>query len=804
MGDQAKVCFHCASVLPASGQFQLEVSGRVESFCCPACRAVTQTILNSGLNKYYDHRDAPAGDPKSNTSTSAELSLYDSAEVQREFVRQLNTGQAEANLVIEGISCAACVWLLEKHIGGLDGVERFTVNLTNHRARLTWNPEQTQLSELFRQILAIGYTPHPYHPNREEQLYQEEYKRAVRRLGVAGVGMMQVMMMAMALYLGENLTMEPHIERFIRWTSLIVATPVVLYAARPFFIAALRDIKTHHLSMDVPVSIAIGGAYIASVWATVFGGGEVYFDSVSMFTFFLLIGRFFEMQARHRTGLAGNALANLLPASAIKLEDGQEVLVPLAQLKAGDRVLVKPGHSIPADSILFSDTASIDESALTGEPLPVTRMRGEALTGGTLNVDQPIELEVVAATDQGRMSSILNLLDRAQADKPEVARVADKVASYFVAAVLITAVVVGLSWYLIHPQDAVWVVLSVLVVTCPCALSLATPTALTAAIGSLRQIGLLITRGHVLESLAQADTVAFDKTGTLTTGKLSIRQTLPLNGMPQNECLEIAAALESRSEHPIASAFTPYFSYAPQLAKTHVGAGIEGQVDMRDVRIGKPEFAAQAYLGAPPELPDSSGLCLLLASSDGPICWFIIDDQIRAEAREAIAALKQLNLQLVMLTGDSRINGERVAATLGIDEVEAQMTPEAKLAWVNQQQSNGKRILMVGDGINDIPVLSGAQTSVAMSEATDLAKTSADAVLISPDLRKLATAIAQARRTRAIIKQNIAWSLAYNLVALPLAALGFIAPWMAAIGMSASSLVVVGNALRLTRNPRGH
>jgi len=622
---------------------------------------------------------------------------------------------------------------------------------------------------------------------------------------------MQVMMMAMALYLGDNFTMEAHIETFIRWTSLIVATPVVLYAARPFFIAAMRDIKARHLSMDVPVSIAIGGAYIASVWATLFGGGEVYFDSVSMFTFFLLIGRFLEMQARHRTGLAGNALANLLPASAIKLADGVEHLVPLAELKAGDRVLVKPGHSIPADSILFSERASIDESALTGEPLPVTRHRGDALTGGTINVDQPIEAEIVTESQQGRMSAILNLLDRAQADKPKVAKVADTVASYFVAAVLLTAVVVGGAWWAISPEDAVWVVLSVLVVTCPCALSLATPTALTAAIGSLRQMGLLVTRGHVLESLAQADTVAFDKTGTLTLGKLSVRQTVPLAGLSIERCLELAAALESRSEHPIATAFSPYFSTAPSEVQNTVGAGVEGSVDGLTLRLGKPDYAAELYSESSPdtssaatlETPDETGLCLLMSSSKGPVCWFIIDDQLRSEASEAISALQALNLKVVMLTGDQQTNAQRVANEVGIAQLEAQMTPEAKLAWVNQQQQSGSRVLMVGDGINDIPVLSGAQTSVAMSEATDLAKTSADAVLISGDLRKLAGAIAQARRTRAIIKQNIGWALMYNLLALPMAAMGLIPPWMAAIGMSASSLVVVGNALRLTRNPKG-
>ena len=527
--------------------------------------------------------------------------------------------------------------------------------------------------------------------------------------------------------------------------------------------------------------------------------------------FFLLIGRFLEMQARHRTGLAGNALANLLPASAIKLADGVEHLVPLAELKEGDRVLVKPGHSIPADSILFSERASIDESALTGEPLPVTRHRGDALTGGTINVDQPIEAEIVTESQQGRMSAILNLLDRAQADKPKVAKVADTVASYFVAAVLLTAVVVGGAWWAISPEDAVWVVLSVLVVTCPCALSLATPTALTAAIGSLRQMGLLVTRGHVLESLAQADTVAFDKTGTLTLGKLSVRQTVPLADLSIERCLELAAALESRSEHPIATAFSPYFSTAPSEVQNTVGAGVEGSVDGLTLRLGKPDYAAELYSESSPdtssaatlETPDETGLSLLMSSSKGPVCWFIIDDQLRTEASEAISALEELNLKVVMLTGDQQTNAQRVANEVGIAQLEAQMTPEAKLAWVNQQQQSGSRVLMVGDGINDIPVLSGAQTSVAMSEATDLAKTSADAVLISGDLRKLAGAIAQARRTRAIIKQNIGWALMYNLLALPMAAMGLIPPWMAAIGMSASSLVVVGNALRLTRNPKG-
>ncbi len=797
MSDSQKLCFHCSTPVPSGVNIELAIKGKQESFCCPACRAVTQTILGSGLDQYYKHRDNANGERPTSQENENQLSLYDSDAVQSQFVRTLADGTKEATFVIEGIHCAACVWLLEKHIGSQPGAVSFNVNLTNHRARLIWNPEQAPLSELMKSIQSIGYTPHPYHPNQEEQLYQQEKRRAIYRLGIAGVGMMQVMMMAAALYLGAAYVMEENIQTFIRWTSFIVATPVVLYAARPFFTAALRDIRTRHLSMDVPVSIAVGGAYLASIWATFTRSGEVYYDSVSMFTFFLLIGRYFEMQARHRTGLAGNELANLLPASATRIDAKVETLVPVSELKPGDRVLVKPGHSIPADGILFTAHTSIDESALTGESLPVSKRLGDAVVGGTMNVEQAIEVEITSSADQSRMTAILNLLDRAQAEKPKVAMIADRVASYFVAGVLITALAVGITWWQIKPEDAFWITLSVLVVTCPCALSLATPTALTAAIGTLRKIGLLVTRGHVLESLASSTSVYFDKTGTLTTGQLSLRATHSLNGESIEDLTRLAAAVESRSEHPIASAFTPFFEVAADSATNFVGEGIEGALHGRTVRIGKPAFAAQIYPGEAPAHPDETGIWLLMSDASGPIAWFVIDDQLRPEAVDAVKQLQSLGLKVGMLTGDQPANAARIANVLGIDHFEANLAPESKLERVKALQAGGEKILMVGDGINDIPVLTGAQTSIAMNGATDLAKTSADAVLVSSDLLRIPQAIKLSRKTGNIIRQNIAWALIYNLIALPLAATGFIAPWMAAIGMSASSLVVVGNALRL-------
>ncbi len=799
-------CFHCGLPVPPGTDYTTVIDGEAKSMCCPGCQAVAQTIVDGGLDGFYRHRNNSSASQDARLAAEShladELALYDSAALQADFVRQLGPNRSEATLVIEGITCAACIWLLEHHLGQQPGVELFSVNMTNHRARLVWNPDETRLSTLFGEVLRIGYKAHPFHPNREEQLLEQEKKRAIRRLGVAGVGMMQVMMLAIALYAGALQDMEERFVEFIRWSSLILATPVALYSARPFFVAAIRDLRTRHLSMDVPVSIAIGGAYLASVWATVMNTGEVYFDSVTMFTFFLLIGRYIEMQARHRTGKAGNALMDLIPASATLLQNGREKMVPAAELKPGDLVLVRPGHTLPADGVIAEGRSSVDESALTGEYLPISKSIDDPVVGGTINVEHPLKVRITEVGANTRLSAIVGLLDRAHAEKPMTARVADRVARYFVLAVLITSATVATAWSFISPDDAFWITLSVLVVTCPCALGLATPTALTAATGTLRQQGLLITRGHVLEGLASATHVIFDKTGTLTEGNLSIQQMQPARELNTLNPYAIAAALEQASEHPIARAFRPYFQTPASNSRVQVNAGVEGEVDGVLYRIGKPSYAAELYQGDTPAQPDLQRQWLLLADTEGALAWFALDDQIRQDADFTVSALKRLGLQVGMLTGDDSSAAVRVAQELGIDTVKQGVSPDQKLAYITELQASGASVIMIGDGINDIPVLAGARTSIAMGSATDLAKTSADAVLISSELERIAVALLVARKTRMVIRENLAWALLYNLVALPLAAMGFIAPYMAAVGMSASSLIVVGNAMRLSRLPR--
>ncbi len=801
-------CYHCGSDIPPGSHFFTTINGEEKRMCCPGCQAVAETIVAGGLDSFYRHRGSdlnPTSDLLELEEITKELALYDHPEIQKDFVRDLGSDQPSATLVIEGISCAACVWLLENHITKQPGVVKFSVNLTNHRAQLTWQSNEVKLSTLLGEIIRIGYKAHPYHPDKEEQLLAQESKRSIIRLGVAGIGSMQAMMFAAAIYAADiaGTGMDDKYVILMRWASMVVSTPVILYAALPFLRNAIRDIKARHLTMDIPVSIAIWGGYIASIWATVFNTGEIWFESVTMFAFLLLIGRFMEMKARQRTGRAGNALLNLIPASALKLNDkGEEELVSANTLVPGDRILIKPGQTIPADGIIVKGFSSIDESALTGEYMPLSKKVNDSVVGGTINIENPIELEVVAVGEKSRVSSIVRLLERAQSEKPYVARVADLVARYFVGASLIVAICVYTAWYFIDPSKAFWVTLAVLVITCPCALSLATPTALTAATGTLRQMGLLITRGHVLESFSKATHIIFDKTGTLTEGRLAIQETHPLNGTSSADALMWGAALEALSEHPIGRAFTPWYCFSADAIENCVGQGIQGKIKGVAYRIGTPKYVMALSGQEIPAMPDELRQWILLGNEQGALAWFALDDQIRRETRQAIQKIKSLGLSVEILTGDTSPAVQRIAEKLDIQIINSGMSPEQKLERINQLQSEGKQTIMVGDGINDIPVLVGAQTSVSMGAATDLAKTNADAVLTNNNLLTLADSIVMARKTRRIIKENLALSIGYNIIALPAASMGLIAPYIAAIGMTASSLVVTGNAMRLSRLPK--
>lgn len=768
--------------------------------CCPGCQAVAETIIGAGLESYYLHRSKTASNPDTLTrALPDELALLDRQDVQKPFVR--HQGElAQTSLLIEGISCAACGWLIEKHLRSLPAVSEANLNLSNHRLQVSWADSQLPLSQLLASLRKIGYAAHPYQADRAAAQLHEENRRAIRQLGVAGLLWMQVMMASMATWPEFNLDLSAEMDQILRWVSLFLTTPIVFYCCTDFFKGAMRDLRTRHLTMDVSVSLAIGGAYLAGIWSTISRSGELYFDAVGMFALFLLAGRYLERRARERTAAATAELVKLLPASCLRLnQDGQSERILLNELALDDRVLVPPGALLPADGVIIEGLSSVDESLLTGEYLPLPRNIGDAVTAGTLNVEGPLTIEVSALGNNTRLSAIVRLLERAQSEKPRLAQLADRVAQWFLLVVLLCAALVGLVWWQIDPDRAFWIVLALLVATCPCALSLATPTALTSATGSLHRMGLLLTRGHVLEGLGRIDTVIFDKTGTLTEGRLTLREVRLLGALDTDTCLALAAALENRSEHPIARAF----GRAPEAAENvqvSPGKGLQGQVGERLLRIGQPDYVAQLNQQVAPPMPEGNGQWILLGDQTGPLAWLVLDDHLRSDAADLIKACQQRGWKILLLSGDTSPMVAEVAEQLGIADVRGGLTPNDKLEVLRQLHQQGRRVLMLGDGVNDVPVLAAADISVAMGSATDLAKTTADAVLLSNRLDSLVQAFEMARRTRRIIIENLLWATLYNAMVLPFAALGWVTPVWAALGMSVSSLLVVLNALRLTRS----
>ncbi|YCH24114.1 cadmium-translocating P-type ATPase [Pseudomonas sp. D1-3] len=794
-------CYHCGLPVPAGSRFTAVVLGQSRELCCPGCQAVAETIVQNGLEHYYRHRSEAANNPRQlPQALPDELALYDRRDVQQPFVEQ--SGEwSETSLLIEGISCAACGWLIEKHLNALPGVAEAHLNLSNHRLRVRWSASALPLSQLLGEVRGIGYAAHPWQADAAAEQLTRENRRAMRQLGVAGLLWMQVMMASMATWPEFNVDLSPELDSILRWVSLFLTTPIVFYCCGQFFRGALRDLRTRHLSMDVSVSLAIGGAYAAGIWSTVSGHGELYFDAVGMFALFLLSGRYLERRARERTAAVTAQLVKLLPASCLRLDgQGRSQRILLSELQPGDRVLVPPGALLPADGQVLAGQSSVDESLLTGEYLPQPRGVGDGVTAGTLNVEGPLTVEVQALGDATRLSAIVRLLERAQGDKPRLAEIADRVAQWFLLIVLVVAAIVGLVWWQLDASRAFWVLLALLVATCPCALALATPTALTTATGTLHKLGMLLTRGHVLEGLEQIDTLIVDKTGTLTEGRLTLRAVHPLADLDGDTCLALAAALESQSEHPIARAFGHATARVEALHNVP-GLGLEGVVEGRRLRIGQAAFVSALSASPAPAFNGEQGQWLLLGDEQRPLAWFVLDDRLRDDAPALVEAARGRGWQILLLSGDSSPMVGEVARQLGIDQARGGLTPDAKLAILRDLQAQGRRVLMLGDGVNDVPVLAGADISVAMGSASDLAKTSADAVLLSNRLTSLVDALRLARRTRTVIIENLAWAGLYNSLVLPFAALGWITPIWAALGMSLSSLLVVLNALRLGKAP---
>ncbi|MCF5902425.1 heavy metal translocating P-type ATPase [Aeromonas veronii] len=791
-------CFHCGEPVPANSGYSLEIKGIVHPMCCPGCQAVAETIMECGLASYYDHRTAPGTKGDLVPEELAALTHYDLAEVQQEFVTDSGTLR-EIQLTVEGLTCAACAWLIERHLMTLGGLRYINVNTTTHRARIKWDPDQLSLSDILKGFAQIGYRAYPFQTHQQEALYAKEVRSYMFRLALAGLGSMQVMMCAVALYMDLFISVEDEFMVYFKWISLLLSTPIMIYSAQPFYVGAWRSLRQGHLSMDVSVSLALIGAFIASMWATVFNTGEVYYDSITMFVFFLLLGRFLELRARRKASESSSNLARLVPIMATRIDDEGEHEVAAKTLQVGDRVRVLAGATLPADGIIVEGQASLNESMLTGEQLPLLKQRGDQVYAGTINTDAPLQIRVSHRIEESRIAQIMRLQDHALDDKPAIAQMADQLSRHFILVLLIIAAAVWTFWHFHQPDQAFWVTLAVLVATCPCALSLATPTALTSATANLTRNGILLRRGHVLDVLTKANRIVMDKTGTLTTGEISLTGTTTLADVEEAHCLAIARAMEAQSEHPIARAFRLPVDSISVLPSTReitpvIGHGITALVDGVRYRIG-----SARWLGLDPAQERGRGLAIYLADEQQVLARFNLEDTLRPDARALIAAFKAAGLQTTVLTGDSSLQADEIARELGVDELVKGVSPDGKLAYLKTREAQGDISIMVGDGINDAPVLAGAHASFAMAGGTDLAKNSADAILLADDLSRLLEARVLAMRTRKIIIENFAWSIGYNLLVLPLAACGWLPPYLAAAGMSLSSLIVVTNSMRLNR-----
>lgn len=781
--------------------------------CCIGCEAVAQSIVDNGLVDYYRHRDAmPETRREAMPVELQELGLFDHPDFQKSFVRPVGEHEREAALILEGITCAACVWLNENHVARLPGVSAIEINYATRRARVRWDERQIKLSDILAAIQAIGYRAYPYDAERSEQVAHRERRSMLWRVFVAGFGMMQVMMYAFPVYVAGEGDMTWDIEQLLRWASLLLTLPVVLYSAAPFFQRAWRDLRLRRLGMDVPVALGVGSAFAASLWATLTDGPEVYFDSVTMFVFFLLGGRYLEMIARQKAVRGVEELGKALPSFAERLAgwpgESAGERVPTSQLVAGEVLRVRPGEVIPVDGVVVEGRGEANESLLTGESMPVPKAVGDRVTGGSINVSSPLLVRVEQVGDATRLAAIRRLMDRAATEKPRIATLSDRVAAYFIVTLLVLAAGTGVAWYLIDPSRALWIFVSVLVVACPCALSLATPTALTVATDTLARMGVLVTRGHAIETLARASHFVFDKTGTLTLGKMRVEEVRALGTVSAERLVVLAAAIEQGSAHPVAAGLRAAVGdvVLPLVAElvAETGQGMHGVVDGERLWIGRPAWVASAagaeMPGALADFAASGGTVILLARRGCGLGLFRLADSLREDAPAIARRLAGEGVELSLLSGDAQAVVDAVAIRLGIGDARGGLDPQGKQQAIVEMQRDRKAVVaMVGDGVNDAPVLAQAHVSVAMGGGTDLARNQADIVLLNERFGSLAEGIVLARKTLRIIRQNLWWSFAYNFTSVPLAMAGLVTPWMAGIGMAASSLLVVLNAMRLQR-----
>ena len=806
------VCFHCGLAVSAAGRWRSAVVGETRDFCCGGCQAAAEAICAGGLEDYYRLRTAAA--PTVSSRAEIDDEIFDRPAVQKSFVRSVG-GFCEASLLLDGIRCPACLWLNERRLRALPGVAEASVAYPSRSARVRWDPSRLELSGILAAVREIGYEARPFDPFHRRAVEAEVSRRDAARLVFAGFVGMMVMNLAFAAYLlgaaGGPLELW---ETFARWCELLGAALLLAYPGQDFFAGAWRDLRRRRAGMDTPIALGLAAAFGGSALATFRGEGPVYFDAIAMLVFFVLLARTFETRGRISAAEALDRLAVVAPAMARRIgQDGGESRTAAVDLSPGDVIRIRPGEVVPADGVLLEGESRFDEAVLTGEPWPRRRGPGEEVVAGSGNLDQPVLLRVTRAGDASTLSEVRRLLERGLASRPPLAELADRVAPWLTAGVLLLSAATALFWASQDPAVALPATVAVLIVTCPCALALATPIALGVSSGRLAKIGVLPARMAGIEGLASARTAAFDKTGTLTLPSPILETVHATGGLDRQAVLELASALEAASDHPVARAIAAAAGRSAAAAKDlrhHPGQGVSGIVGGTRWWLGSPGFASgPAGLPRALETPlqtlrEQGKLVAVLTDRQDQAAVLSFGEELRAGAREIVTDLRRAGIRhTALLSGDVRERAERLSQSLGFDEAAGELTVASKLEWLQSKQRAGERVLFVGDGLNDAPTLAAASTSVSFAQAPQLSLLASDFVILGGSLAPLAAARRIARRSRRLLRQNVAWALSYNALAVPLAAFGLVPPWAAALGMSASSLFVVANAMRLARPATG-
>lgn len=785
-------CFHCGLGVTPQFEYHTQVLGKQQVFCCPGCCAVADAIVNNGLEDYYHYRSEFADKASENEGNLLDkLRVFDDQEILEEFVDQQHNS-SEIQLTISGINCAACGWLIEKQLVKVQGINKVGVNVSARRATVSWDNQQIKFSQILGHIEKIGYHAKPFQAEQHEATFRQENKTFLKRLGLAGLMTMQVMMLNVGVFFDLFGHIDSQTKQYFNWISLFLTTPVIIYSASEFYSSAWRAIRSKMVNMDVPITLALSLTYVSGVFATIQNHGQTYFESLCMFVFFLLTSRYLEHSARYKaTQLSANML-EYMPTTANLIQDNKVATVLAKSLKAEQQVLVKTGEMVPVDGEIISGQGQLDEAMLTGEFDLVSKSVGETVFAGTVNQLGTLTIRVNKSLKHSMLNQINMLQNKALLNKPQIAALADQFSQYFVMAVLAISLCSYIVWLQIDESQALWITISILIATCPCALGLATPSALSFAVAHLNSKGVLLKRADALEKISRVDWVALDKTGTLTEGKFTLTAFVCSDNQDKEHCLQLASSLEQFSSHPLAKAFSELpREYAVSEFSAKLGQGVSGNIDGVNYKLG-----SSRYIGL--DIPKQMQSCnVFLASQDIVLCGFLLTDKIRPSSEPLLAAID--TKQLILLSGDIPAVVEDVANTLNIPNWLSQQTPEDKLNVIRQAQADKHVVMMVGDGINDGPVLAQADVSVTLGAGSDLAKSSADVILLDDSLDKIRLLFSIAKRCKVKIIQNMGWALGYNLFILPLAICGMLSPWMAVVGMSLSSLIVVVNSIRLLK-----